>query len=174
MLKQRWLQRKQNPLSGALASITWLYIYWNHTFPKSSCSHHRKLYHVVALLIKGYFALSRLLVSNFLLFNVLFWSSIKKSWGPRFWSPGSWVLGLESQVPCPGSWVLGLGSLVSGPRPWVLGLGSWVLSSRFWVLILDYVIGQSGFCFQKFHNGEQNKSLWIRTTLSWVRKSNLG
>ena len=136
MLKQRWLQRKQNPLSGALASITWLYIYWNHTFPKSSCSHHRKLYHVVALLIKGYFALSRLLVSNFLLFNVLFWSSIKKSWGPRFWSPGSWVLGLESQVPCPGSWVpvpgswvLGLWSRVPGPGSWVSVPGSWVPGS---------------------------------------------
>ena len=141
MLKQRWLQRKQNPLSWALASITWLYIYWNHTFPKSSCSHHRKLYHVVALLIKGYFALSRLLVSNFLLFNVLFWSSIKKSWGPRFWSPGSRVLGLESQVPCPGSWVpvprswvLGLGSWVPGPRSQALGPGSRVLGPEFQVL----------------------------------------
>ena len=76
--------------------------------------------------VKGYFALSRLLVSYFLIFNVLFWSSIKKfkvpesqileSWVLRFWS---WVPGFRSQDLGPGSWIPGLGS---------------------WVLILDYAI----------------------------------
>ena len=131
MLKQRWLHRKQNPLSWALASLACLYIYWTNTFPKSSCSLYRKLCHVVALLLKGYFALSRLLVSDFLLFNVLFWSSTKssKSGCPRFWSSGSWVLGLESQVPDPGpgSWVLGPKSRVLGPGSWVPGPESRVL-----------------------------------------------
>ena len=48
MLKRRWLHKKQNPLSWTLASLTWLYIYWTHTFSKSSCSLDRKLCHVVA------------------------------------------------------------------------------------------------------------------------------
>ena len=50
---------------------------------------------------KGYFVLSRLLVSDFLLLNVLFWSSVKKFKVPDFevLSLGSWVFGLESQVP---------------------------------------------------------------------------
>ena len=61
--------------------------------------------------VKGYFALSRLLVSDFLLFNVLFWSSIKKFRGPRFWSLESWVLGLEFQIPGPEIRVLGPESL---------------------------------------------------------------
>ena len=53
---------------------------------------------------KGYFALARLLVSDFLLFNVS-GSQILKSWVP----------GLESQVLDPGSQVLGPESQVLGP-----------------------------------------------------------
>ena len=60
--------------------------------------------------VKGYFALSRLLVSDFLLFKVLFWSSIKK-----FKVPGSQIL-----------------------ESWFQDPGSWVLRPRSWVLILDY------------------------------------
>ena len=133
MLKQRRLHRKQNPLSWALASLTWLYIYWTHTFPKSSCSLHRKLCHVVALLLKGYFTLSRLLVSDFLLFNVLFWSSIKKFKVPGSQILESWVLSLGSWVPGPRSWVAGPGSWVSvaGPRSWVSGPGPQVLGPYF-------------------------------------------
>ena len=74
--------------------------------------------------VKGYFALSRLLVSDFLLFNILFWSSIKK-----FKVPGSQILE---------SWVLGLGSWVPGSRSWVLGPGSWLLGLEFRLLNLDY------------------------------------
>ena len=48
--------------------------------------------------VKGYFALSHLLVSDFLLFNVLFWSSTKK-----FKVLGSQIL--ESWVQSPGSQV---------------------------------------------------------------------
>ena len=80
--------------------------------------------------VKGYFALSRLLVSDFLLFNVLFWSSIKvqNPGVPDFGVLGSesWVLSPRSRdmdpvsrVPGPWSWVLGPGSRV--PRVWVLG-----------------------------------------------------
>ena len=98
MLKQSWLHRKQNPLSCALVSLTWLFIYWTHTFPKSSCSLHRKLCHAVTLLLKGYFALSLLLVSDFLLFKVLFWCSRKKFKVLGSQILESWVLGLESQV----------------------------------------------------------------------------
>ena len=69
--------------------------------------------------VKGQFALSRLLVTDFLLLSVLFWSwsSIKK-----FKVSGSQIL--ESWVPGPRSYVL-------GPGPQVLGPGSQVL-------ILDY------------------------------------
>ena len=105
--------------------------------------------------VKRYFTLSRLLVSDFLLFNVLFWSSIKKfkvpgsqileswvlslgSWvpGPRAWDPGpgSWVLGSESWVLGSGSQVLGPGFWVVDPRSQVLGSGSWVLGPGFQVL----------------------------------------
>ena len=107
MLKQGWLHRKRNPLSWALASLTWLYIYWTHTFRKSSCSLHRKLWHVDALLLKGYFALSRSLVSDLLLFNVLFSSSIKKFKVLGSQILESWVLSLRSWVPGPSTWVLG-------------------------------------------------------------------
>ena len=119
MLKQRWLQRKKTSVSWTLAFLTWLYIYWTQTFPKSSCSLHRKLCHVVALLLKGCFALSRLLLSDFLLFNVLFLIFIMGSQILR-----SGVLSLESWVPEPEFRAL-------GPRSWVPGLG-------YWVLILGY------------------------------------
>ena len=105
MPKQRWLNSY---------ILIWLYIYWTHTFPKSSSSLHRKLCHVVALLLKGYFELSRLLVSDLLIFNVLFWSSIKK-----FKVQGSQILE---------SWVLSFGSWVSGSRFRVLGPGSSILN----------------------------------------------
>ena len=134
MLKQRSLHRKRNPLSWALASSTWLYIYWTHMFWKSSCSLHRKLWHVDALLLKGYSALSRSLVSDFLLFNVLFSSSIKK-----FKVMGSQILE---------SWVLSLGSWVPGPSTWVLGPKFWVLGLGSWVLILDYA--RKNLCFTEF------------------------
>ena len=52
--------------------------------------------------VKGYFALSCLLVSDFLLFNVLFWNSIKK-----FKVLGSQILESWSWVPSPESQVLG-------------------------------------------------------------------
>ena len=48
MLKQAGLHWKQNPLSWAVASLNWWYIYWTHTFPKSSWSLDRKLCHLVA------------------------------------------------------------------------------------------------------------------------------
>ena len=76
--------------------------------------------------IYGYFALSRLLASDFLLFKVLFWNSIKK-----FKVPGSQVLG-------PSSWVLDPGSWLPSPRSWVSGSGSRIPGSGPWVLILDY------------------------------------
>ena len=59
--------------------------------------------------LKGYFVLSSLLVSDFLLFNVLFWSPIKK-----FNVLGSQIL--ESWVLGPRSWILGPGSCVPGPE----------------------------------------------------------
>ena len=71
--------------------------------------------------VKEYLELSRLLVSDFLLFIDLFWSS----WGPRFWSLESRVLGSQGL-----KWVLGYGSWVPGSQ--VLNPGSWVL-------ILDYI-----------------------------------
>ena len=78
--------------------------------------------------MKGCFALSHLLVSYFLLFSVLFGSSLKK-----FKVSGSQVLGHESWVLGPG--ILGLRSWVPGPRFWVLGpgfsgSGSWALGLR--------------------------------------------
>ena len=78
--------------------------------------------------VKEYFALSRLLVSDFLLLNVLFWSgsSIKKFKVPGSQILQSWVLGLESHNPVPGTPVLGPGS------------GSQVLGLGFRILILDY------------------------------------
>ena len=96
----------------------------NSYFPKSSCLLHRNLCHV-ALLIKKYFALSRLLITDFLLFNVFF----------KIFILGSQILG---------SWLLSLQSWVQGPSSWVLGLVYWVLSPGVfghgsWVLILDYV-----------------------------------
>ena len=76
--------------------------------------------------VKVYFVLSRLLVSDFLLFNLLFWSSIKK-----FEVPGSQILE---------SWVLRFWSWVPGFRSQDLGPGFWILGLRSWVLILDYAI----------------------------------
>ena len=72
--------------------------------------------------VKGYFALSRLLVSDFLLFNVLFWSSMNKSKVPGSQILESWVPGPENRVLCPRSWVPGPGSWVAGTRSWVLNL----------------------------------------------------
>ena len=57
--------------------------------------------------VKGCFALSRLLVSDFLLFNVLFWSSMKKFKVLGSQILESWVLSLECQVPGLRSWALG-------------------------------------------------------------------
>ena len=48
MLKQTELHGKQNSRSWAVISLNWSYIYWTHTFPKSSWSLNRKLCHVVA------------------------------------------------------------------------------------------------------------------------------
>ena len=76
--------------------------------------------------VKEYFTLSRLLVSDFLLFNVLFWSSIKKFKVLGSQILESWILDLEFQDPGPRSWI-------PGPRSWVSGPGSWVL-------ILDYAV----------------------------------
>ena len=82
--------------------------------------------------VKGCFStLSRLLVSDFLLFNVLFWSSMKK-----FKVSGSWVLG-----PC--SWVFGFGSQVLCPGSRVLDPVFWdpgVPVLRSWFLILGYAV----------------------------------
>ena len=77
--------------------------------------------------VKGYFALSRFLVSDFSLFSVLFWSSVRK-----FKALGSQIL--ESWVLRLGSWVLGPGSWVPGPRSRILGPGTRVLGSGSWVL----------------------------------------
>ena len=71
--------------------------------------------------IKRNFALSRLLVSDFLLFNALFWSSIKKFKVPGCHILESLVPGPGSWVPSPGFWVLNLGSWVTGPGSQVLG-----------------------------------------------------
>ena len=83
--------------------------------------------------VKGCFALSRLLVTDFLLFNVLFQSSVKMFKVPGFQVLGSWVLdpgvpGPVSRVPSSGfprsgSWILG--SLILGPGCW--GPGSRIL-----------------------------------------------
>ena len=91
--------------------------------------------------VKVYFVLSSLLVSDFLLFNVLSWSSIKKfkvlgsqileSW---ILGPESLVLSTRSQVLGPKSWVLGPGCMVLGLTSWVLGPGSWVLGPESWVV----------------------------------------
>ena len=90
--------------------------------------------------VKGYFALSRLLVSEFLLFNVF-----QRPGVPDFGvvGPEAWVLSPKSRVLGPGSWVLLLDYGL--PRSWVSDPGSWVL-------ILDYAfyysyIGQSSFTF---------------------------
>ena len=74
--------------------------------------------------VKGYFVLSRSFISDFLLFNVLFRSSLKK-----FKVLGSQILEF---------WVLSLGSWVPGPRSRVLGLGSRVLSTEPWVTGLRF------------------------------------
>ena len=60
--------------------------------------------------VKGYFVLSRLLLSDFLLFNLLFWSSIKQFKVLGYQILKFLVLRLESWVPGPGTWVLGPGS----------------------------------------------------------------
>ena len=96
MLKQRWLHRKQNPLSWALASLTWLYIYWAHTFPKSNCSLHRKLCPVVALLLKGYFTFTCRLFLTFQRFILKFSKTVQSPGVPDFG-----VLGPGSRVPGP-------------------------------------------------------------------------
>ena len=98
--------------------------------------------------MKGLFALSRLLVTDFLLFNVLFQSSVKMFKVPGFQVLGSWVLG--PGVPGPVPWIPSsgflkpdsrvLGSLVLGHGCWGPGLGSCILSLRFWVLILDFAL----------------------------------
>ena len=119
--------------------------------------------------VKRYFALSRLLVSDFLLFKVLFWSSIKK-----FKVPGSqilepWVLSLGCWVPGPRSWVHGSGFWVPGLGSWFLRPGSWVSSPGFWVLILDYVILNTKWKDWKF-----GKSLCMKNfkyTLGYLLKN---
>ena len=99
--------------------------------------------------VKWYFVLLRLLVSDFLFLNVLFWSwsSIKKFKVPgsqifESWvlSPESWALSPGFRVPGSGSWVLDLGSGILGPVFWVLGLRSWVPGPGSRVLVLDYAI----------------------------------
>ena len=62
--------------------------------------------------VKGYFALSHLLASYFLIFNVLFLSSIKKFKVLGFQILESWVSGSRSCV-------LGAGSQSLGPGYWV-------------------------------------------------------
>ena len=52
--------------------------------------------------VNGYFVLLHLLVSDLLLFNVLFWSSVKKFKVPGSWRPESWVS--DPGVPGSGSW----------------------------------------------------------------------
>ena len=71
--------------------------------------------------VKGYFALSRLLVSDFLLFNILFLKFNKKVQSSGV--PDCGVLDPEAWIPGPGSWVPGHGS-------WILGPGSWILDPR--------------------------------------------
>ena len=106
--------------------------------------------------VKLYFVLSRLAVSDFWLFNVLFWSLVKKfkvlgshileSW---VLGPEPFVLGPTSHVSWPRSWVLDPDSRVFRPSSQVLGPGSWSWLLRFgsWVLILDYVAqNKSFFC----------------------------
>ena len=74
--------------------------------------------------VKGYFALSRLLVSEFLLFNVF----------QRPGVPDFGVVGPEAWVLSPKSRVLGPYFRLCPPR--VLGTGSWVL-------LLDYGLPRS-------------------------------
>ena len=84
--------------------------------------------------LKGYFVLSSLLVSDFLLCNVLFWSSIKNFKVPGSQILESWVLGPEFGVWSPRSQDPGLESCALGPGSWVLGPGSWILDPGSWVL----------------------------------------
>ena len=133
---------------------------------------------------KGYFALSRLLLSDFLLFDILFWrlilgsqnleSSIPgpESWvlSPRSWVPGVWswvlsppflLLNLESWVSCPGSCVLNPGLQVMGPEFQVLGLRFWVPCLGSWVLCPgSYVLG----CRSKVLNSGSQ----VPGSASWV------
>ena len=72
--------------------------------------------------VKGYFALSRLLVSDFLLFNILFLKFNKKVQSSGV--PDCGVLDPEAWILSPRSQVSGPGSQVMGPGSWVLGPGS--------------------------------------------------
>ena len=145
MLKQRLLHRKQNPLFSALA---WLYIYWTHTFPKSSNSLYKKVMLCSCFTTKGKLCVITFTCKWFLTFQCFILKFSKKVQSPRIpdfgvLGPESWVLSPRSQVldsgswvPGPGSWVLGPASLVLGSRSWVLGPESWVTGSgsRSWVL----------------------------------------
>ena len=89
--------------------------------------------------VKGYFALSRLLVSDFLLFNILFLKFNKKVQSSGVpdcgvLDPEAWILSPRSQVPGPGSQVMGPGSWVLGPGSWILGPESWVPGPGSWIL----------------------------------------
>ena len=65
--------------------------------------------------VKGYFAFSRLLVSDSLIFNVLFWSSVKNFKVPGSQILESWVLCPESRILSPGSWVVDPVSRIQSP-----------------------------------------------------------
>ena len=80
--------------------------------------------------VKGYFALSRLLVNDFLLFNVFFFLKFNKK-VQSLGVPDFGVLGPET-------WVL-------SPRSLFLGPGSQVLSPESRVLTLDYAVIESVF-----------------------------
>ena len=126
MLKQRWLHRKQNPLFWALASLAWLYIYWTHTFPKSSNSLYKKVMLCSCFTTKGKLCVITFTCKWFLTFQCFilkFSKKVQSSGIPDFGvlGPKSWILRPKSQILGPGSWV-------PGPWSWVLDHGPWDMS----------------------------------------------
>ena len=120
--------------------------------------------------VKGYFALSRLLVSDlrYQRFILKFNKKVRSPGVPDFGvlSPEAWVLSPRSR-----SKDLGSGSWVSHPGSRVLNPGSWVPSPGSWILILDYAVwsiavkeeAKNMLCFDEKKTHER----W-ETLLRWV------
>ena len=98
---------------------------------------------------KGIFWVSCLLASDFLLFNVLFWSSIKKFKVLGSQVLESYVSGPETLVSSPGTQnpVMDPGSRLLGPRSRILDPGSWIPGPHFRLCTCKRGLYVKSYCF---------------------------